>query len=134
MTIGNISNNIRFAPGYQCAQLIALIPIISDNRPTLYIAESSGIETHPETKEFHGWSRSIVHAVIRDVMTPIENVMKNGVRMACADGAECLCFPLLCEYIGDIPEQWLLTCLVQSACTKCQYCGTPDANDLRYQR
>ena len=105
MTIGNISNNIRFAPGYQCAQLIALIPIISGNRPTLYIAESSDIETHHETEEFRGWSRSVVHAVIRDVMTPIESVMKNGVRMACADGAERLCFPLLCEYIGDMPEQ-----------------------------
>ena len=105
MTIGNISNNIRFAPGYQCAQLIALIPIISGNRPTLYTAESSGIETHHETEEFRGWSRSVVHAVIRDVMTPIESVMKNGVRMACADGAERLCFPLLCEYIGDMPEQ-----------------------------
>ncbi len=134
MTIGNISNNIRFAPGYQCAQLIALIPIISGNRPTLYIAESSGIETHHETEEFRGWSRSVVHAVIRDVMTPIESVMKNGVRMACADGAERLCFPLLCEYIGDMPEQWLLTCLVQPACTKCLYRGTPDANDPRYQR
>ena len=93
MTIGNISNNIRFAPGYQCAQLIALIPIISGNRPTLYIAASSGIETHHETEEFRGWSRSVVHAVIRDVMTPIESVMKNGIRMACADGAEGLCFP-----------------------------------------
>src|SRR5436190_21433133 len=67
-------------------------------------------------------------------MTPIESVMKNGVRMACADGAERLCFPLLCEYIGDMPEQWLLTCLVQPACTKCLYRGTPDANDPRYQR
>ena len=88
---------------------------------------------HHKMEEFPGWGRSVVHAVVRDVMTPIESVMKNGVRMACADGAERLCFPLLCEYIGDMPEQWLLTCLVQPACTKCLYRGTPDANDPRYQ-
>ena len=105
ITIGNISNNIRFSPGYQCAQLIALIPIIHGDYLTKHIAKMSGIETHHETKEFRHWSRSVVHAVIRDVMAPIERVMRNGVRMTCADGAELLCFPLLCEYIGDMPEQ-----------------------------
>ena len=134
ITIGNISNNIRFSPGYQCAQLIALIPIIHGDYLTKHIAKMSGIETHHETEEFRHWSRSVVHAVIRDVMAPIERVMRNGVRMTYADGAECLCFPLLCEYIGDMPEQWLLTCLVQPACTKCLYRGTPDANDPRFTR
>jgi len=134
ITIGNISNNIRFSPGYQCAQLIALIPIIHGDYLTKHTAKMSGIEIHHETEEFRHWSRSVVHAVIRDVMAPIERVMQNGVRMTCADGAERLCFPLLCEYIGDMPEQWLLTCLVQPACTKCLYRGTPDANDLRFTR
>jgi hypothetical protein len=115
-------------------QLIALIPIVHGIYLTIHTAKISGIETHHETEEFRHWSRSVVHAVIRDVMAPIERVMRNGVQMTCADGAERLCFPLLCEYIGDMPEQWLLTCLVQPACTKCLYRGTPDANDPRYTR
>jgi len=29
MTIGNIPNDVRFVPGKHCAQLIALLPIIT---------------------------------------------------------------------------------------------------------
>src|SRR5438046_7361241 len=86
ITIGNISNNIRFSPGYQCAQLIALIPIIHGDYLTIYRAKISGIETHHEMEEFHHWSGSLVHAVIRDVIVPIERVMRNRIRMTCADG------------------------------------------------
>ena len=28
LTIDNLSNSVRFAPGYHCAQLIAIIPIM----------------------------------------------------------------------------------------------------------
>src|SRR5436309_15936791 len=70
----------------------------------------------------------------RSSVRPMSSYGRTIANPACADGAERLCFPLLCEYIGDMPEQWLLTCLVQPACTKCLYCGTPDANDPRFTR
>src|SRR5216117_1058649 len=72
ITIGNISNKIQFLPGYQCTQLIALIPIIHGDYLTKHTAKMSGIETHHEMEEFHHWSHSVVHAVIRNVMAPIE--------------------------------------------------------------
>ena len=86
-------------------QLIALIPIVHGRYLTIHTAKISGIEIHHEMEEFRHWSRSVVHAVIRDVMVPIERVMRNAIQITCADGAEHLCFPLLCKYIRDMPEQ-----------------------------
>ena len=45
--------------------------------------------------------------------------MRKGKLMNCADGATRHCFPVLCQYIADMEEQWLLTCLFQQACPKC---------------
>ena len=39
--------------------------------------------------------------------------------MLCADGKKRLCFPILCQYISDMEEQWLLTNQVKPACPKC---------------
>ena len=52
-------------------------------------------------------------------MEPIRSVMDNGIRLLCGDGHERLCFPVLCQYIGDMEEQWTLTCLIRPSCPKC---------------
>jgi len=49
---------------------------------------------------------------------PIEEVMRTGIRLDCADGVKRLCFPVLCEYIADMEEQWLLSCQIRPACVK----------------
>jgi hypothetical protein len=45
--------------------------------------------------------------------------MREGIRITCGDGKTRLCFPVLCEYIADMEEQWLLTCLIRPTCPKC---------------
>jgi hypothetical protein len=45
--------------------------------------------------------------------------MKTGIPMICGDGKSRLCFPVLSQYIADMEEQWLLTCLVRPSCPKC---------------
>ena len=52
---------------------------------------------------------------------PIEEVMRTGIRLDCADGVKRLCFPVLCEYIADMEEQWLLSCQIRPACVKCHF-------------
>ena len=39
--------------------------------------------------------------------------------MDCADGTRRHCVPVLCQYLGDMEEQWLLTCQIKPACPKC---------------
>ena len=45
--------------------------------------------------------------------------MRRGIKLRCADGADWRCFPVLCEYIADMEEQWLLGCLKKPSCPKC---------------
>jgi len=44
--------------------------------------------------------------------------MRDGVRITCGNGKQRWCFPILCEHIGDMEEQWLLTCLIKPSCPK----------------
>src|SRR3981189_2347857 len=59
--------------------------------------------------------------------------MQGGTLMLCADGKKRLCFPILCQYISDMEEQWLLTNQVKPACPKCpkqtrRLYGSPNEN------
>jgi hypothetical protein len=123
LTIGNIPNNIRFVPKQHCAQLVALIPI-----PKGLVLERisliSGIETHQVSDEFRLWKRTMYHRVIGHVLKNLEQHMNDGLEMRCADGLDRLCFPVLCHYIGDMEEQWHVTCQVRPACPKCHRRGT----------
>lgn len=64
------------------------------------------------------------HRVIGHVLKNLEQHMNDGLEMRCADGLDRLCFPVLCQYIGDMEEQWHLTCQVRPACPKCHQRGT----------
>jgi hypothetical protein len=33
------------------------------------------------------------------------------------------CVPVLCQYIADMEEQWLLTCTIKPTCPKCYHRG-----------
>ena len=56
-------------------------------------------------------------------MKPIENIMTAGMEMLCADGSTRRCVPVLCQYIADMEEQWLLTCTIKPTCPKCYHRG-----------
>ena len=84
-------------------------------------SENVGVEKHQKSPEFRLWSRKLIHTVIESVLVSIQEHMRNGIKLRCADGADRLCFPVLCEYIADMEEQWLLTCLKKSSCPKCYF-------------
>ena len=62
-------------------------------------------------------------------MSSIEKVMKDGIILSCADGKERLCFPVLCQHIGDMEEQWLLTLTIAPICPKCHHRGKGDVGE-----
>jgi hypothetical protein len=57
--------------------------------------------------------------------------MNHGIKLLCADGAQRLCVPVLCEYIADMEEQWLLTNLVRQTCPKCSHRHDTDTTNDR---
>lgn len=127
MTIGNVSNSVRFKPGQHCAQLIAMLPVFTGTTLGIWErADDLGIASHGPEKEVREWRRKVFHSVIRSVMEPIQRVMETGIILPCADGASRWCFPVLCQYIADMEEQWLLTNLVKPSCLKCWRRGTRD--------
>ena len=85
----------------------------------LLLSNDSGIVTNAKTDEFRDWFRTTIHRIIRHALQPIERFMRGGTIMLCADGKKRLCFPILCQYISDMEEQWLLTNQVKPACPKC---------------
>jgi hypothetical protein len=121
LTIGNLPSALRLKPEARCVQLVALLPVLSGNDPgTQRIADfCEGIETHRSSKDYSSWFRGVIHTILRKVLEPLEKVMRTGIRMVCGDGKTRLCFPVLCEYIADMEEQWLLTCLINPSCPKC---------------
>jgi hypothetical protein len=55
--------------------------------------------------------------------------MKTGMKLPCSDGGTRRCVPVLCQYIGDMEEQWLLTCTIKPTCPKCYHRGRKYVND-----
>jgi Plavaka transposase len=62
-------------------------------------------------------------------MQPIEQIMKTGIELPCSDGGTRRYVPVLCQYIGDMEEQWLLTCTIKPTCPKCYHRGRKYVND-----
>jgi len=78
-----------------------------------------GIDKHSNNDDYREWHRALVHSTIKMVLEPLVDLMRTGIRLYCADGKERLCFPILCQHIGDMEEQWLLACMKKPDCPKC---------------
>jgi hypothetical protein len=59
------------------------------------------------------------HDCMRRILEPLILAGNMGTRMVCGDGRTRLIFPILSNYIGDAPEQSLVTCVLESRCPKC---------------
>ena len=44
----------------------------------------------------------------------------NGINLLCPDGQRRLCHPILCQYIADYQEQFLISCITNGCCPKCK--------------
>ena len=66
------------------------------------------------------WRRSLAnlfHSCMAKVLKPLESTGVLGVEMASGDGVVRRCHPLLAVFVGDYPEQCLVTCTKH--CPKC---------------
>ena len=62
---------------------------------------------------------NLFHACMRNVLLPIVVPGERGVSMMSGDGVWRRCHPILATFIGDYPEQFLVTCTYSGQCPKC---------------
>jgi hypothetical protein len=125
MTIGNISNGVRFVPNQCATRLVALLPLL-DGMFFIFFSCSDNfleVEANKGTEEYRGYCRDVFHTVIQETLRPLVDAMHNGVLIRCSDGIERLCFPVLCQYIADMEEQVVLASIVKGWCPNLWFCG-----------
>ncbi|KAF8270896.1 hypothetical protein EI94DRAFT_1770660 [Lactarius quietus] len=62
---------------------------------------------------------NIYHSCMRKILALISACGETGVTMLSGDGIWCRCHPILVVFVGDYPEQALVTCTYQGQCPKC---------------
>ena len=67
---------------------------------------------------------NLFHTYMRDVLQPITELGENGVTMMGGDGVWQRCHPIFANFVGNYPEQGVVTCTYFGQCPKCII--TPD--------
>jgi hypothetical protein len=106
LTIGNIPKNVRRKPSQMAQMLIGYIPT----------SKLLGITNKAARRRAVA---NLFHACMRLVLHPIKVPGETGVKMMCGNGVWRRCHPILASFIGDYPEQALVTCTYNGRCSKC---------------
>lgn len=56
---------------------------------------------------------------MKHMLGPLEHADREGVILVSGDGAARLCFPILASYVGDYPEQVLVSLTKSGRCPIC---------------
>ncbi|KAH9010812.1 hypothetical protein EDB84DRAFT_1590797 [Lactarius hengduanensis] len=62
---------------------------------------------------------NLFHACVRTILAPIAGYGGTGVAMMSGDGTWRRCHPIFAVFVGDYPEQILVTCTYSGQCPKC---------------
>jgi hypothetical protein len=107
LTIGNIPKEIRRKPS-RCAQiLVGYIPT----------TKFTGITNKTGRRRAQA---NLFHTCMRLLLTPINSVGETGIEMMSGDGIWRRCHPIFAVFVGDYPEQTLVTCTYNGRCPKCR--------------
>jgi len=106
LTIGNIPKDVHQKPSHHAQILVGYIPTTK-----LASMENKSACRHALANLFHGCKQK--------VLAPIGSVSETGVPMMSRDGVWHRCHPIFAIFIGDYPEQALVTCTFNGWCPKC---------------
>lgn len=107
LTIGNLPKEIRRKPSQQGQILLAYLPTSHLDHITNKAA----------------WRRAVAnlfHACMGDILAPLREAGLEGVVMKSGDGVQRRCHPILAAYVGDYPEQILVTTAYSMDCPSCE--------------
>lgn len=97
LTIGNLPKEIRRKPSRRGQILLAYLPTTSLEHIKNKSARRRAVA-------------NLFHACMKRILEPLEDAGENGILLTSADGKVRRCHPILAVYVGDYPEQLLVTC------------------------
>jgi Plavaka transposase len=62
---------------------------------------------------------NVFHFCMRNILAPITSYGETGIAMMSGDGISRRCHPILTAFVGDYPEQVLVSCTYSHRCPKC---------------
>ena len=107
LTIGNIPKDVRRKPSYLAQVLIGYIPT----------TKFAGIAS--EATRCRAFA-NLFHTCMETVLGPIALYGETGIPMMTGDGIWRRCHPIFAVFVGDYPEQALVTCTYYGRCPKCK--------------
>lgn len=113
LTIGNLPKDIRRKPSRHGQILLGYLP-------------TSRLESFPTTASKKRGTINLFHACLSHILAPLRNAGVEGVYMRTGNGSLHRTHPIFATFVGDYPEQLLVTCCKQFRCPKCEV----EPNDL----
>lgn len=107
MTIGNIPKDIRRKPSRRGYILLGYLPTAKLDHFTNKASRRRAVA-------------NLFHACMSKIVQPMIKAGEEGVPMASGDGVVRRTHPILASYVGDYPEQLLVTCLKNWECPHCE--------------
>jgi len=125
LTIGNIPKDIRRKPSRHAQILIGYIP-------------TTKLDGMPSKAGRRRALANLFHSCMQNVLGRISSVGESGLAMMSGDGVWRRCHPIFAVFVGDYPEQALVTCTFNGRCPKClvppAQLGEYESFPLRTQR
>ncbi|KAF8810314.1 hypothetical protein BYT27DRAFT_7209578 [Phlegmacium glaucopus] len=106
MTIGNIPKEIRRKPSFRAYVLLAYLP-------------TSRLTHIPSLASRRRCLSNLYHACLGNILSPLKVAGTKGTPMESGDGLVRRGHPLFACFIGDYPEQVLVTCTTTGDCVQC---------------
>ncbi|KAM6491600.1 hypothetical protein JOM56_012992 [Amanita muscaria] len=106
LTIGNLPKSIRRKPSQRGQILLAYLPT----------SKLACVTVHTSRRRMVS---NLFHACLRRLVTPLEQIGIDGIPMKDGNGITRRIHPILSVYVGDYPEQVLVTCTKTGECPKC---------------
>ncbi|THU78905.1 hypothetical protein K435DRAFT_699108 [Dendrothele bispora CBS 962.96] len=107
LTIGNLPKEIRRRPSHQGQILLAYLP-------------TTRLEHIKNKAARRRTITNLFHACMSHLVEPLKEAGLEGVVMQSGDGVKRRCHPILAVYVGDYPEQVLVTGVFSGDCSSCE--------------
>ncbi|KAH9835183.1 uncharacterized protein C8Q71DRAFT_797434 [Rhodofomes roseus] len=107
LTIGNLPKEIRRKPSHRGQILLAYLP-------------ASRLQHIKNKAARRRALANVFHACLSMVLEPLRKAGVDGIEMTSGDGVVRRCHPILAVYVGDYPEQVLVTGTYTGQCPICK--------------
>ncbi|KAJ3805883.1 hypothetical protein F5876DRAFT_81287 [Lentinula aff. lateritia] len=107
LTIGNLPKEIRCKPSQQGQILLAYLP-------------STRLEHISNKTARRRMVVNLFHSCMTSLVAPLKEAGLEGITMQSGDGVSRHCHPILASYVGDYPEQCLVTTCYSGDCPSCE--------------